>query len=77
VDKSDKDLAMADAILAELQRITRLAAGPMEADDNIKSAIARAARRLGLNYRRARAFRYARRRSLSGLLKPIVCERLN
>jgi hypothetical protein len=35
VDKSDKDLAMADAILAELQRITRLAAGPIEADDNI------------------------------------------
>ena len=32
MDKSD----VADAILAELQRITRLAAGPIEADDNIK-----------------------------------------
>jgi hypothetical protein len=44
VDKSDKDLAMADSGSAELQRITRLAAGPIDANDNIKSAIARAAR---------------------------------
>jgi hypothetical protein len=55
VNKLEKDLA----ILAELQRITRLAAGPIDANDNIKSAIARAARRLGLNYRRARSFWYA------------------
>jgi hypothetical protein len=45
VDKPDQDLA----ILAELQRITRLAAGPIDVNDDTKSAIARAAHRLGLN----------------------------
>jgi hypothetical protein len=43
---------VADAILAELQRITPPAAGPIDANDKIKSGIARAARRLGINYRR-------------------------
>jgi hypothetical protein len=30
---------MADAILAELQRITRLDAGPIDGNDKIKSAL--------------------------------------
>jgi hypothetical protein len=67
---------MADAILAELQRITRLAAGPIDANDKIKSAFesctpARTQSPPGTLV----LVRFAGDRS--GLLKPIVCERLN
>jgi hypothetical protein len=55
----DKESAMADAILADMQRITRLAAEPRVADDSAKAAINRAARRLGISFRRARSFWYA------------------
>lgn len=50
---------MADAALADMQRITRLAAEPRAAGDSTKAAIDRAARALRLSYRRARSFWYA------------------
>lgn len=56
---NDKELAVADAILADMQRITRLAAEPRVSDDSAKAAINRAARRLGISFRRARSFWYA------------------
>jgi hypothetical protein len=55
----DKESAMGDAILADMQRITRLAAEPRVSDDSAKAAINRAARRLGISFRRARSFWYA------------------
>lgn len=55
----DRDTEMADAILADMQRITRLAAEPRRPDDSTKAAISRAAHTLKLNYRRARSFWYA------------------
>jgi len=48
-------------VLAEMQRISHLAAGPLKVEDNVKSRIAKAARRLGLSYRRARSLWYADR----------------
>lgn len=56
---TDKESAVADAILADMQRITRLAAEPRVVDDSAKAAINRAARRLGISFRRARSFWYA------------------
>lgn len=55
----DKSLAMADAVLNDMQRIARLAAEPRAPGDSTKAAIGRAARALGLSYRRARSFWYA------------------
>ena len=46
-------------LIAEMQRITRLAAEPRRDGDNIKRQIARAAWRLGISQRRARSFWYA------------------
>ncbi len=49
---------MADAIVIEMQGITRRAAEPLRPGDNVKATIARAARTLGIGYRRARSFWY-------------------
>lgn len=51
---------MADtlAIATEMQAITRGAAGPWLPGDSVKAAIGRAARTLGIGYRRARSFWY-------------------
>jgi hypothetical protein len=46
------------AIASEMQSITRNAAGPWQPGDSVKAAIGRAARALGINYRRARSFWY-------------------
>jgi hypothetical protein len=45
-------------VVAELRAIARRAAEPCDAGDSVKAAIGRAARRLGLSYRRARSFWY-------------------
>jgi Mg-chelatase subunit ChlI len=55
----DKDQAMSDTTLHEMQKITRLAAEPRAPGDSTKAAIDRAARSLRLTYRRARSFWYA------------------
>jgi hypothetical protein len=59
LENRDKETAMADAILADMQRITKLAAEPRLADDSVKAAIRRASTRLEITYRRARSFWYA------------------
>jgi hypothetical protein len=46
------------AIASEMQSITRNAAGPWQPGDSVKAAIGRAARTLGIGYRRARSFWY-------------------
>lgn len=46
------------AIASEMQSITRSAAGPWQPGDSVKAAIGRAARTLGIGYRRARSFWY-------------------
>lgn len=51
----DKSLAYADT-LSEMSMITRAAAEPYVPGDSVKAQIGRAARALGLNYRRARSF---------------------
>ncbi|HEY2416596.1 MAG TPA: hypothetical protein VGH84_01660 [Steroidobacteraceae bacterium] len=53
-----------DALLGEMQCIVRLAAEPRPPVDSSKGAINRAARALGLSYRRARAFWYGEERAL-------------
>ena len=49
---------MPECTLDEMQQIVRAAAQPYEPGEGIKTAINRAARRLGLNNRRARAYWY-------------------
>lgn len=46
------------AITSEMQAITRHAAEPWQPGDSVKAAIGRAARTLGIGYRRARSFWY-------------------
>jgi hypothetical protein len=46
------------AIASEMQSITRRAAEPWLPGDSVKAAIGRAARTLGIGYRRARSFWY-------------------
>ena len=46
------------AIVHEMQSITRRAAEPWQPGDSVKAAIGRAARTLGIGYRRARSFWY-------------------
>lgn len=58
VHKRDKVTAMSDAIVAEMQTIVRRAAEPWRPGDSVKAAIDRAARRLGIGFRRARTFWY-------------------
>lgn len=50
-----------DTIVSEMQGIVRRAAEPGTPGENIKGAINRSARRLGLSYRRADTFWYGRR----------------
>jgi len=47
-----------DALVAEMQDIVRMAAEPRPPVDSSKGAINRAARALGITYRRARSFWY-------------------
>ena len=47
------------AVVGELRAIVRMAGGRVDDKRNVKAAIARAALRLGLSYRRARALWYA------------------
>jgi hypothetical protein len=49
---------MPECTLDEMQQIVRAAAQPYEPGEGIKAAINRSARRLGLNFRRARAYWY-------------------
>jgi hypothetical protein len=56
---ANQDKQMANSIPLEMQSITRRAAEPYVPGDSIKAQINRAARSLGLNYRRARTFWYA------------------
>lgn len=49
---------MSECTLTEMQGIVRAAAQPYEPGEPVKGAIVRAARRLGMNYRRARAYWY-------------------
>jgi hypothetical protein len=59
LDNRDRNAAMSDtAIASEMQAITRNAAGPWQPGDSVKAAIGRAARTLGIGYRRARSFWY-------------------
>jgi hypothetical protein len=46
------------SIAHEMQSITRRAAEPWQPGDSVKAAIGRAARTLGIGYRRARSFWY-------------------
>ena len=55
----DKGMAMNDMVLIEMQNIVRRAAQPCEPGDSIKALINRAARRMGLQFRRARSIWYA------------------
>ena len=57
-DERSEDLTMSDAILTEMQRITRTAAEPWSSGDSVKLGIRRASRTLGISYRRAKAFWY-------------------
>jgi hypothetical protein len=57
-DNRSRDAAMSDAILTEMQRITRTAAEPWACGDSVKLGIRRASRTLGISYRRAKAFWY-------------------
>jgi hypothetical protein len=57
-DNRSEDAAMSDAILTEMQRITRTAAEPWACGDSVKLGIRRASRTLGISYRRAKAFWY-------------------
>lgn len=49
---------MSECIMNEMQQIVRHAARPYEPGERIAALINRSARRLGLNYRRARAYWY-------------------
>lgn len=59
VHNRDRDVDMRDAVALEMQRIVREAAEPWSPGDSVKAAIGRAARALGLPFRRARTFWYA------------------
>lgn len=58
VGRLDRGVAPRDAIVAEMQGIVRRAAAPGAVGESTKAAINRAARRLGLSYRRTRTFWY-------------------
>ena len=55
----NKDSLMPNTVLLDMKRITRYAAEPRPAGDSVKAAIGRAARTLGLTYRRAYSFWHA------------------
>ena len=52
----DKTVANRDTLALEVRDIVHLAAEPWRAGDSVKAGISRAARRLGLSFRRARTF---------------------
>ena len=53
-----KVTVVSDTTVSEMQRIVRSAAEPAVPGESVKAALGRAARRLGLGYRRARTFWY-------------------
>ncbi len=67
LDNRDTDMDRCDALTAEMQGIVRGAAEPWAPGDGVKAGIGRAARRLGLRYRRARSFWYGERAAVRAL----------
>ena len=63
-----------DALVAEMQDIVRMAAEPRPPVDSSKGAINRAARALGITYRRARSFWYGHTEKV--LVREAEAERL-
>ena len=65
LDSRSKDADMSSTISTEMQAILRMAAEPASPGESVKAAINRAARRLQLGYRRARAIWYEEARIIT------------
>jgi hypothetical protein len=59
VNEDTMSRGLSDGLACEMQRIVRRAGEPWTPGDSVKAAISRAARRLGLSFRRTRSIWYA------------------